>query len=85
VYPTLIEDLPAPRLRTYPVYTVVSEKLHAIALLGMTNARVKDYFDLWVLLDRESLNINTAGPGRRGNVRAAGYGGANRTARRSDR
>ncbi len=58
-YPTLIEDLPAPRLRTYPVYTVVSEKLHAIALLGMTNSRVKDYFDLWVMLDRESLNINT--------------------------
>ena len=25
----------------------------------MTNTRVKDYFDLWVLLDRESLNINT--------------------------
>ena len=59
VYPTLIEDLPAPRLRTYPVYTVVSEKLHAIALFGMTNTRVKDYFDLWVLLDRENLNVHT--------------------------
>lgn len=31
VYPVLIEDLPPPRLRTYPVYTVISEKLHAIA------------------------------------------------------
>ena len=58
-YPVLIEDFPAPRLRTYPVYTVVSEKLHAIALLGMTNSRVKDYLDLWVMLDRESLNMNT--------------------------
>jgi len=29
-YPTLINDLPAPKLRTYPVYTVVSEKLHAV-------------------------------------------------------
>jgi predicted nucleotidyltransferase component of viral defense system len=58
VYPVLIEDFPAPRLRTYPVYTVISEKLHAIALLGMTNSRVKDYFDLWVLLDRETLNIH---------------------------
>ena len=58
-YPTLIDDLPAPKLRTYPVYTVVSEKLHAIVLLGMTNSRVKDYLDLWVLLDRESLNMNT--------------------------
>jgi len=58
-YPVLLEDFPAPRLRTYPVYTVISEKLHAIALLGMTNSRVKDYFDLWVMLDRESLNMNT--------------------------
>lgn len=59
VYPVLIDDLPAPRLRTYPVYTVVSEKLHAIALLGMTNSRLKDYLDLWVLLDRETLNAHT--------------------------
>ena len=58
-YPVLIDDFPAPRLRTYPVYTVVSEKLHAIALLGMTNSRMKDYLDLWVMLERESLNINT--------------------------
>lgn len=58
-FPVLLEDFPAPRLRTYPVYTVISEKLHAIALLGMTNSRVKDYLDLWVMLDRESLNMNT--------------------------
>lgn len=55
-YPVLIDDLPAPRLRTYPVYTVVAEKLHAIALLGMTNSRLKDYLDLSVLLDRETLD-----------------------------
>jgi len=59
VYPVLIEDFPAPRLRTYPVYTVVSEKLHAIALLGMTNSRLKDYLDLSVMIEREALNLNT--------------------------
>jgi predicted nucleotidyltransferase component of viral defense system len=59
VFPVLIADLPAPRLRTYPVYTVIAEKLHAIVLLGMTNSRLKDYLDLWVLLDRETLNANT--------------------------
>jgi|JI10StandDraft_1071094.scaffolds.fasta_scaffold121477_2 predicted nucleotidyltransferase component of viral defense system len=59
VYPVLIADLPAPRLRTYPVYTVISEKLHAIVLLGMANSRLKDYLDLWVLLDREALNAHT--------------------------
>lgn len=59
IYPVLIDDIPAPRLRTYPVYTVVSEKLHAIALLGMTNSRLKDYLDIWVLFNREILNAHT--------------------------
>ena len=56
VYPVLLNDLPAPRLRTYPIYTVIAEKLHAIALLGMTNSRLKDYLDLSVLLERETMN-----------------------------
>ena len=59
IYPVLIDDLPAPRLRTYPAYTVISEKLHAITLLGMTNSRLKDYLDIWVLLDREMLDTST--------------------------
>ncbi|MGE4242041.1 nucleotidyl transferase AbiEii/AbiGii toxin family protein [Ramlibacter sp.] len=56
VYPVLLDDLPAPRLRAYPTYTVIAEKLHAIALLGMTNSRLKDYLDLSVLLERETLD-----------------------------
>lgn len=58
-YPVLLPDLPAPQVRTYPVYTVVAEKLHAMVLLGMTNSRVKDYLDLSVLLEREALNPAT--------------------------
>ncbi|MBU4506667.1 MAG: nucleotidyl transferase AbiEii/AbiGii toxin family protein [Hydrogenophaga sp.] len=58
VYPVLLDDLPAPRLLVYPKYTVIAEKLHAIALLGMTNSRLKDYFDLSVLLDRETLDAD---------------------------
>ncbi|MBW8831375.1 MAG: nucleotidyl transferase AbiEii/AbiGii toxin family protein [Burkholderiales bacterium] len=58
VYPVLLDDLPAPKLRAYPTYTVIAEKLHAIALLGMTNSRLKDYFDLSVLLERETLNTD---------------------------
>jgi len=58
VYPVLLEDLPAPRLRAYPTYTVVAEKLHAIALLGMANSRLKDYFDLSILLEREVLDAD---------------------------
>jgi len=58
VYPVLLGDLPAPKLRVYPTYTVIAEKLHAIALLGMTNSRLKDYFDLSVLLERETLDTD---------------------------
>ena len=55
-YPVLLGDLPAPQLRAYPKYTVVAEKFHAICLLGMTNTRMKDYFDLWVLLGENALD-----------------------------
>lgn len=47
-YPTLL-DLPAPRVRAYTRYTVVSEKLEAIVSLGMLNSRMKDFYDLWML------------------------------------
>ena len=55
-YPVLLADFAAPQLRTYPVYTVVAEKLHAMVLLGMTNSRVKDYLDVWILVEREVLD-----------------------------
>jgi hypothetical protein len=45
-------------VRFAPTYTVVAEKLHAIALLGMANSRLKVYFDLSVLLDRETLDTD---------------------------
>ena len=54
-YPVLLEDLPAPQLRSYPKYTVIAEKFHAVCLLGMANTRLKDYFDLWVLLAEDAL------------------------------
>lgn len=55
-YPVLLEDLGSPRLGAYPVYTVIAEKLQAIVSLGMVNSRLKDYFDLQVLLEREQLD-----------------------------
>lgn len=49
LYPTLLDDLPAPRLKVYPRETVIAEKLEAIANLGIANSRMKDYFDLLAL------------------------------------
>jgi hypothetical protein len=51
VYPTLL-DFPAPDLPAYPRETVVAEKFQAMVHLGMTNSRMKDFFDLMVLARR---------------------------------
>jgi Nucleotidyl transferase AbiEii toxin, Type IV TA system len=56
VYPTLLPDVPAPTLRAYPKATVVAEKLHAVTVLGMANTRMKDFFDLALLLRDATLD-----------------------------
>ncbi|QQR89562.1 MAG: nucleotidyl transferase AbiEii/AbiGii toxin family protein [Myxococcales bacterium] len=58
-YPGLL-DFPAPQLRVYPRETVVAEKLEAMVQLGMTNSRMKDFYDVMLLardfdFDGESL------------------------------
>jgi len=49
LYPTLL-GMDAPHLRMYPPETVIAEKVEAAVTLGMTNTRMKDCFDLLVLL-----------------------------------
>ncbi|MCC6575013.1 MAG: nucleotidyl transferase AbiEii/AbiGii toxin family protein [Planctomycetes bacterium] len=46
--PTLLSQ-PAPKLKAYSMDTVVAEKFHAMVDLGLTNSRMKDFFDIWVL------------------------------------
>lgn len=57
VFPTLLDDLTSPRLLAYPKPTVIAEKLHAICSHGFTNTRMKDYFDLDVLLHDEDVDF----------------------------
>ncbi|MFN0102627.1 MAG: nucleotidyl transferase AbiEii/AbiGii toxin family protein [Bryobacteraceae bacterium] len=54
--PRMLSDLPAAPLRAYPVYTVIAEKLEALVRLGAENSRLKDFFDLTVLLARFELD-----------------------------
>jgi hypothetical protein len=58
-FPTMLADMGAPQIRTYPTYSVVAEKLHAITVLGMANSRMKDYYDLHVVLEKEDLDEST--------------------------
>lgn len=58
-YPTLLEELGAPTLRAYPVYTVIAEKFHAMVVLGINNSRMKDFFDLAIIARTSELDGGT--------------------------
>jgi predicted nucleotidyltransferase component of viral defense system len=47
-FPTLLGG-PAPRIRAYSPESVIAEKLHAAAVLGDANSRMKDFYDLFNL------------------------------------
>lgn len=43
-------DMPSPHLRAYPPEAVIAEKVHAMVVMGMANSRMKDYYDVWMLM-----------------------------------
>lgn len=47
-YPTLL-DHPPPRILVYPREVAVAEKIDAMLTLGVTNSRIKDFYDIHVL------------------------------------
>lgn len=49
-YPVLLEA-EHPLIKVYPKYTVIAEKYEAMVTLGMTNSRLKDFFDIWLLTE----------------------------------
>ena len=59
-YPRMLE-LPSPTLRVYPPETVIAEKFQAMVVLGMSNSRMKDFFDLSFLSSRFELRGETLG------------------------
>lgn len=56
VFPVLLDDLAAPTLKVYPVYTVIAEKYHAMMVLGLANSRMKDFFDIVTIARRTDLD-----------------------------
>lgn len=47
--PTLL-DMPPVRLHGYARETVIAEKFQAMVALGLANSRMKDYYDVWLLI-----------------------------------
>lgn len=47
-YPTLLDE-PMPRILAYHPATAVAEKVQAMVDIGLSNSRLKDYYDVWML------------------------------------
>ena len=53
--PTIL-DFPAPQLRCYQQLTVIAEKFQAMIKLGELNSRMKDFYDIWNILQHETIS-----------------------------
>jgi predicted nucleotidyltransferase component of viral defense system len=56
-FPSLL-GYPSPVLRAYSPETVIAEKFEAALKLGMSNSRLKDYYDIWFLAKNFSFELD---------------------------
>ncbi|MCK4667020.1 nucleotidyl transferase AbiEii/AbiGii toxin family protein [Candidatus Dependentiae bacterium] len=54
-YPVIL-DFPEPNLKGYPVESMVTEKFEAMVKLGLLNSRMKDFYDIWILIHQFDFN-----------------------------
>ncbi len=47
-FPVLLNGA-VPRLKTYPMATVIAEKVEVMITRGILNSRMKDFYDVWLL------------------------------------
>jgi Nucleotidyl transferase AbiEii toxin, Type IV TA system len=57
--PAVLPDFESPRLKVYPVYTVIAEQYQAMVVLAAANSRMKDFYDLAVIAARSTLEGST--------------------------
>ena len=57
-YPALLEHLPSANILAYSLETVVAEKFHAVIDLADQSSRMKDYYDLYQILNSRKLDTN---------------------------
>lgn len=54
-YPTIL-NLPNPIMKGYRIETVISEKYEAMIKLGAINSRMKDFYDIWLLINQNDID-----------------------------
>jgi predicted nucleotidyltransferase component of viral defense system len=56
IYPLLLEDIPGMSVLAYSLETVVAEKFEAMVSLSVNNSRMKDFFDVYGILNGGKLD-----------------------------
>lgn len=62
-YPVILSSMEAPKLKGYPLESIISEKFHAMIRFAETNSRWKDYYDIYLFtetFDFESRSLANA-------------------------
>jgi len=54
-YPVIL-DFPRPHLKGYPAESVISEKFEVMIKLGLLNSRMKDFYDIWLMMCEFDFN-----------------------------
>src|SRR5690554_5735453 len=49
------------KLKAYNLETIFSEKLESIISRGLNNTRMKDYYDIYLILNKGTINYKTLG------------------------
>lgn len=57
-YPALLGHLPSANILAYSLETVVAEKMHAVIDLADQSSRMKDYYDLYQILNTQELDTD---------------------------
>lgn len=58
VFPRMLTDLPQARLLMYPPETVIAEKFEAMLRFGLSNGRIKDFYDIWLAIQLFDLQLS---------------------------
>ena len=54
-FPVLLDTTP-PQIYSYSIYSAISEKFEAIVSLGNANSRYKDFYDIYILSNKYSID-----------------------------
>lgn len=60
-YPVLL-DFPSPQLKGYTPETMIAEKLDAMVKLGLANSRMKDFYDVWTMVNQFQIKPEVIAP-----------------------